>query len=50
MAVDMMSDSNSIASQSVQLLEMVGTLPDILMLGVDANGKIVLTNELANSV
>lgn len=50
MAVDMMSDSNSIASQSVQLLEMVGTLPDVLMLGVDGNGKIVLTNELANSV
>ena len=45
-----MGDSNSIASQSVQLLELVGALPDILMLGVDGNGKIVLANELANSV
>jgi undecaprenyl pyrophosphate synthase len=48
--IELMGNSNSIASQSVQLLELVGALPDILMLGVDGNGKIVLANELANSV
>ena len=46
----MENDSNPIANLSVQLLELFGTLPGILIMGTDANGFIVYANQLAKSI